>query len=204
LGLHTIQLSAALERQGDTLVSTSLRPCGFMRLRGPFAGPEALMAVPEMDGVKLLAEPPIQATLGLADLLRSPPRVQPLRQIVPDLLRYVLAFTARDVVTIFVTPPHPLLGGTTIGIMTPEGDSACFIGADAASDHAVPALIEYGAATAALTVEQSIGAWRALGKPTLAHWRMRLIPADGAALAAHPKAFAFPKGQWIVEMSANA
>jgi protein-L-isoaspartate(D-aspartate) O-methyltransferase len=203
LGLHTIQLSAAFEQQGEAFVSTSLRPCGFMRLRGPFAGPETLSAIPGMEGMKLLAEPPIQVSPHLADLLRSPARVQQLHQIIPDLLRYVLAFTARDVVTLFATPPHPLLGGSAIGIMTPEGDSACFIGSEATTDHAVPALVEYGAATAALAVEHSIHTWRILGRPALAQWRMRLLPTNGAVLAAHPYTFIFPKDLWVVELSVN-
>lgn len=40
-----VQASVAFRKHGDRLVSESVRPCGFMRLRGPNAGPEALVTV---------------------------------------------------------------------------------------------------------------------------------------------------------------
>jgi protein-L-isoaspartate(D-aspartate) O-methyltransferase len=49
-----MQYSVAFERAGDHLESVSICPCGFMRLRGAFAGPEAL--VPLGRGTGALAE----------------------------------------------------------------------------------------------------------------------------------------------------
>ncbi len=40
-----LQLSVAFVRRADGLVSLSLHDCGFMRLRGPHAGPDAIVAV---------------------------------------------------------------------------------------------------------------------------------------------------------------
>ncbi len=40
LDLHGVQRSVAFVRDGDHWTSDSARPCGFMRMRGPFAGPE--------------------------------------------------------------------------------------------------------------------------------------------------------------------
>jgi protein-L-isoaspartate(D-aspartate) O-methyltransferase len=45
LDLGGVQLSVALERQGDTWRSVSAVPCGFMRLRGPAAGPERTVSL---------------------------------------------------------------------------------------------------------------------------------------------------------------
>ena len=42
LDLHGVQRSVAFERGGDHWTSLSARPCGFMRMRGPFAGPERI------------------------------------------------------------------------------------------------------------------------------------------------------------------
>lgn len=42
-----MQFSIAFERVAGHLESRSLRPCGFMRLRGAFAGPETLIAIGE-------------------------------------------------------------------------------------------------------------------------------------------------------------
>ena len=40
LDLRGVQRSVAFERAGDHWTSRSAMPCGFMRMRGPFAGPE--------------------------------------------------------------------------------------------------------------------------------------------------------------------
>ncbi|MER6950515.1 methyltransferase, FxLD system [Nonomuraea sp. NPDC000554] len=40
LDLRGVQVSVAFEREGDHLTSRTVVPCGFMRMRGPFAGPE--------------------------------------------------------------------------------------------------------------------------------------------------------------------
>ncbi|MGN9842022.1 methyltransferase, FxLD system [Nonomuraea sp. H19] len=42
LDLRGVQVSVAMERAGDHWVSRSVAPCGFMRMRGPSAGPEVL------------------------------------------------------------------------------------------------------------------------------------------------------------------
>jgi protein-L-isoaspartate(D-aspartate) O-methyltransferase len=48
----------AFERRGDRLVSRSVDPCGFMRLRGPHAGPERY--VPIGDWLAILETPTVQ------------------------------------------------------------------------------------------------------------------------------------------------
>lgn len=40
LDLRGVQRTVAFERDGDHWTSRSAQPCGFMRMRGPFAGPE--------------------------------------------------------------------------------------------------------------------------------------------------------------------
>jgi protein-L-isoaspartate(D-aspartate) O-methyltransferase len=65
-----VQATVAFRRVGERLVSQSVRPCGFMRLRGPHAGPESyatidgwIVCIDGDEGVpvdairKLLAEP---------------------------------------------------------------------------------------------------------------------------------------------------
>lgn len=202
LALHTVQLSVALDRQGETLLSASMRPCGFMRLRGPFAGPERLIELPATTGMKLLAEPPFAGTERLAALLTTPPRLRPLNVLNVELLRYTLAFMGQAVVTLFTTPAHPQLGTNTVGVIMPEGDAACFLGIDASRERHVPVLVEFGAATATQRVEKTLGLWRQMGKPALNQWQLRLHPPGGFVAAARSHAFIFPKGDWIAELSA--
>jgi protein-L-isoaspartate(D-aspartate) O-methyltransferase len=45
LDVRGSQLSVAFERDGDRWVSRSIAPCGFMRMRGPHAGPERIMVL---------------------------------------------------------------------------------------------------------------------------------------------------------------
>ncbi|MFI7127258.1 methyltransferase, FxLD system [Nonomuraea sp. NPDC050153] len=45
LDLRGVQVSVALERAGDHWASRSVAPCGFMRMRGAFAGPEAVVVL---------------------------------------------------------------------------------------------------------------------------------------------------------------
>ncbi|MGP3917819.1 methyltransferase, FxLD system [Nonomuraea sp. 10N515B] len=45
LDLRGVQVSVAMERENGHWVSRSVAPCGFMRMRGPFAGPEVIIVL---------------------------------------------------------------------------------------------------------------------------------------------------------------
>lgn len=45
LDLRGVQVSVAMEREDGHWVSRSVAPCGFMRMRGPFAGPEVIIVL---------------------------------------------------------------------------------------------------------------------------------------------------------------
>jgi methyltransferase of FxLD system len=202
LALHTLQVSAALERHGAELHSTALRPCGFIRLRGPFAGPEVIVALPALPEVKLLAEPPLPPTGAVAHLLRTPARIRHLALPHPDSVRYALACLAGPVVTLFATPAHPPLGASAVGLITPEGDSACFLAWEYAGAHATLRQVEYGAATAGIMMEQVIEQWQALGYAQLDTWQLTLHPRTHAITppAATPTTYWLPKEHWWVEV----
>ncbi len=201
LALHTVQLSAALDRRGDLLCSASLRACGFIRLRGAFAGPELFFTPEETRHLKVLAEPPVPPAGRLAALLASPSRVLPLDPSAPlDGLRYALAFMESHVATLFASPPHPLLGQNALGILAPEGDSACFLAWDAGCRIA-PQRVEYGAATAGLAMERVVERWYDLGKPTLDDWQLTLHPHDYEnAPPAEAGSFWIEKAYWRAEL----
>ncbi|MFC4120796.1 methyltransferase domain-containing protein [Nonomuraea zeae] len=85
LDLRGVQASVAMERSGGHWVSRSVVPCGFMRMRGPFAGPEVnvvLRADPMLmlslpgpreigDVLGALEAPPVQAGTEVAGLPSS-------------------------------------------------------------------------------------------------------------------------------------
>ncbi|GAA3082143.1 methyltransferase, FxLD system [Streptosporangium carneum] len=67
LDLCGVQRSVALEREGAHWVSRSVVPCGFMRMRGPFAGPETILVLDR--GTDLTISLPGAAEIG--DLLKA-------------------------------------------------------------------------------------------------------------------------------------
>ncbi|UBU17552.1 methyltransferase domain-containing protein [Nonomuraea gerenzanensis] len=56
LDLRGVQVSAAMERDGERWVSRSVAPCGFMRMRGSFTGTEAVV-VARQDPMLMLMLP---------------------------------------------------------------------------------------------------------------------------------------------------
>ncbi len=196
LAIHTVQISAALERHDQTLVSTSLQPCGFMRLRGPLAGPEIFATLPETPHVRLLAEPPLPDLARIAALFKTTPRKRALADAQCAALRIVLAFMSTEIVSLLAHPPHPALGYHATGILTADGDSACVIAGDAGQTP--PALLEYGTASAAQHFERVVGAWRVIGCPPLNRWNMTFRPKEATAPPQRPAFCIIPKEHWDI------
>lgn len=69
------QASVAFRKEGQHLHSVMVEPCGFMRLRGPNAGPEAY--VPVQGWFVSLDEPSPEPVAALLELLQTDPRVEP-------------------------------------------------------------------------------------------------------------------------------
>lgn len=76
-----LQVSIAFHREGDRLRSVSVAPCGFMRLRGPHAGPERYVKVYDWDAT--LEGPGDEEIAILRDVCREPPRSEPAPPLLP-------------------------------------------------------------------------------------------------------------------------
>jgi protein-L-isoaspartate(D-aspartate) O-methyltransferase len=72
LDLHGVQRTVAFEIDGDHWTSKSARPCGFMRMRGPFAGPERTYQVSPTVTLNLPHDRAVDPD-ALADVLAEPP-----------------------------------------------------------------------------------------------------------------------------------
>jgi protein-L-isoaspartate(D-aspartate) O-methyltransferase len=70
-----IQYSIAFEQAGDHLDSVSVLPCGFMRLRGAFAGPETIVPLGSRTGMLAESDPRPANAEDLESLLVQPGRV---------------------------------------------------------------------------------------------------------------------------------
>jgi len=84
-----VQVSAALVREDERLRSHSIRPCGFMRLRGPHAGRDAFIVVPGWADRIRDATPEPQWAASLEDA--TPQRVRMLRELLTGSVRAVPA-----------------------------------------------------------------------------------------------------------------
>jgi protein-L-isoaspartate(D-aspartate) O-methyltransferase len=69
-----IQYSIAFEQAGDHLDSVSVLPCGFMRLRGAFAGPETIVPLGRRTGMLAESDPRPADAETLESLLAQPGR----------------------------------------------------------------------------------------------------------------------------------
>ena len=67
-----IQYSIAFEQAGDHLDSVSVLPCGFMRLRGAFAGPETVVPLGPRTGMLAESDPRPADAEDLESLLAQP------------------------------------------------------------------------------------------------------------------------------------
>lgn len=197
LAMHTVQICMALTRQGATLITASLQPCGFMRLRGPFAGPETMQSLPENEGMRLLAEPPAPPVVQLGALLQTTPRTRQLTDVQTIHLRFALALMDKPLLSLLASSLHPTLGQHATGIITPEGDSACWIVLDG-TEGTRPLLVEYGAATAALQLDAFIDEWRALGQPSLNRWQLTCYPKGQGPTLIPPRAYLITKDYWDI------
>ncbi|TDV51957.1 methyltransferase, FxLD system [Actinophytocola oryzae] len=74
LDLRGVQRTVAFEVDGDHWTSLSAQPCGFMRMRGPFAGPERSFLVGETVTLSLPEDRDVDAA-ALADVLAEAPAV---------------------------------------------------------------------------------------------------------------------------------
>jgi protein-L-isoaspartate(D-aspartate) O-methyltransferase len=111
LSLNGPQVSVAFEAAGDHLASVSIKDCGFMRLRGAFAGPETT--------IKLGPEP------GLA-LNFAHERVCDAEAVYASL-----AGPALDRATDVVVTPGEVWGGLNLWLATREPE-LCTLGAEGA------------------------------------------------------------------------
>src|SRR5262245_2355357 len=74
IDLHGVQRTVAFEPDGDHWTSLSAQPCGFMRMRGAFAGPERNYRISATVTLSLPEDRAVDPE-ALADVLTEPPTV---------------------------------------------------------------------------------------------------------------------------------
>lgn len=203
LSLNITQRSIAFDRVGDELVSRSVYDCGFMRLRGAFAGPprqvqplgpdEALLLTSEA-GESLAAEPLYAALIGPA--IETATGVRVLQREVFGGLFLWLALHERGYCGVSALASMADRGyvpcllhwsGECASSGMVDGDSIALLAPPRASDGGPdPAerfdlfIRGYGARAAEVSrrLSQHVRDWDAAGRPASEGLRIRALPSQ--------------------------
>lgn len=179
--LEGLQYSAAFHPQPDgTLYSEDNRPCGFVRLRGAFAGPDVQVRVGSSGALVLHSSDAAQIDpVALHLLLSSDAESGHLGYTLTpnDFTQSFLPFA------ILHLPDHLIFASYAVhseqqpygiegqGFALLMQGSACFIPLRGQGR-----AYSFGAADAFLTAQDVIAAWDASKRPNVEQLRMRLIP----------------------------
>lgn len=199
IDLHGVQRTVAFELDGDHWTSRSAQPCGFMRMRGPFAGPErnyrisatVTLSLPEDRAVDpdaladVLAEPPTVVATGTAPTVTQlfdglslwlavrEPRWCALSEVAGDddapLLRAAPLAAPESVVT------AGILGDDGVAVLSRKDGELAVLG--------------YGNDAVAGDLLTHVRAWESAGRPG----------TDGLRIDAYPAGVSAPDGDFVIE-----
>jgi protein-L-isoaspartate(D-aspartate) O-methyltransferase len=198
IDLHGVQRSVAFEREGDHWTSQSTRPCGFMRMRGPFAGPERVYKLSPVVSLSLPQAREVDTDAVAAVLTEQPAEVgtgaEPTMDEIYDGLGLWLAVREPRccAVSEVVGDDRPLLRDAplrvpesvaTIGILGDDGIALLGKANDELTVHA------YGNDSVADDLVAHVRAWDAAGKPG----------TEGLRIDAYPAGVPVPDGEVVLE-----
>lgn len=170
------QICVALERAGDELRSRSVRGCGFMRLRGAFAGPETFAALDE-DGRRTI---PVEnerdpAVDRIRSLLSIEPRVEAVEFDWSEAAskRWNL-FGAMGLLRADVWPLWDEEEGASWLVVT--GDGIARMAAESE-----PILHVHGSESARDALVELLTAWDDLGRPGVTEVKVTCVPRGHAS-----------------------
>jgi|GEM_PF-1639546 len=197
LAIQTMQFSIGWDKHGTILQKDSIIPCGFMRLRGSFTGAEKTLMLPGMEGTRLLLEGVPLPSLGIiAALFHTLPRITSININQAEELRSLLVFTGNNVASFTSANQHPQLGIHAVGIILPEGDSACFV----AIVDDVAALVEYGLPKAGHQMAIMLASLAERPPAPLRQWPLSMVPiTTEIGAVATTRSIFLPKHHWIIQ-----
>ena len=198
LDLHGVQRSVAFEPVGDHWTSRSAQPCGFMRMRGSFAGPERSYRVSDTVTLSLPEGRAVDPD-ALADVLTEPPAVvgtgtaPTVPQLFDGLSLWLAVREPRwctlsevaggDVPLLRAAPMAGVESSVTAGIL---GDDGVAVLSRADGELTV---LGYGNDAVAGDLLGHVRAWESAGRPG----------TDGLRVDAYPAGVAAPDGDFVLE-----
>jgi protein-L-isoaspartate(D-aspartate) O-methyltransferase len=180
LDLRGVQVSVAMERADGHWASGPVAPCGFMRMRGPDAGPEVLRVLRRDPELMLGLPGPREIGDVLAALGAVPTEIAtgvgepaPGRVIGMGVPLWLALYEPRWCVLSGQTPAGPQI---TAGIV--DGDGIAVLAAEGvlvARGHGD------GGARLAADLAGHVAAWDEAGRPEVADLRVTAYPGQAAA-----------------------
>lgn len=177
-----LQYSAAFHLQPDgTLYSENNRPCGFVRLRGAFAGPEVQMRVMSGNSLVLHSSETAHIDSAALHLLLSADAESGYlgytltpTDFTQSLLPFALLHLPEHLIfaSYIVQSEQQPYGIEGQGFAILMQGSACFVPLRGQGR-----VYSFGSADAFLATQDLIAAWNAADRPPVEQMRMRLIPA---------------------------
>jgi protein-L-isoaspartate(D-aspartate) O-methyltransferase len=201
LDLGGVQRTVAFERDGDHWTSRSARPCGFMRMRGPSAGPEknyrlgatVTLSLPQDRAVdpaalaEVLAGPPVATGTGTEPTARQLYDGLSLWLSVREPRWCTLSEEVGSDPLVLRNPPLTVPKSVaTVGIL---GDDGVALLSRADGELTV---LGYGDEAVAGDLLAHVLAWDAAGRPG----------TDGLRIDAYPSGSAFPGGDFVLNKGA--
>lgn len=197
LDLHGVQRAVAFELAGDHWTSRSAAPCGFMRMRGAFAGPERNYRVNATVTLSLPVDRAVDRE-ALADVLTESPTVvgtgvaPTARQLFDGLSLWLaiheprwcaLSEVAGDAAPVLRDAPLPAPEATvTAGIL---GDDGVAVFSMTSGELTV---LAYGNDAVAGDLLAHVRAWESAGRPG----------TEGLRIDAYPGGVTAPEGEFMI------
>ncbi len=190
LWFHTLQFSISFVKTDEGLLkSRSIRPCGFMRLRGAFAGPETYL---EIDGITVGLEDSSQLDVeGLRRLLETPPRDHSLPELLPPENRGLIDYLALQREALISLADHErqkLDCEYAFGLLDGAESMALLVLDPRDWRQLTPIVRIYGEESAFLRLRQLAEEWEAHGRPRL----------EQATIIAAPVGSSLTMGQIVI------
>lgn len=198
LDLHGVQRTVAFELDGDHWTSTNAQPCGFMRMRGPFAGPEKNYRVSDSVTLSLPADRAVDPE-ALADVLTEPPTVigtgtaPSVSQLFDGLSLWLAVreprwcalseMAGRETPLLRDAPLSAPESTVTAGVLGDDGVAVL------SRKDGELTVLGYGNDAVANDLLAHIQAWESAGRPG----------TDGLRIDAYPAGVTAPDGEFVIE-----
>jgi protein-L-isoaspartate(D-aspartate) O-methyltransferase len=198
IDLHGVQRAVAFELDGDHWTSRSAQPCGFMRMRGSFAGPERNYRVGETVTLSLPKDRAVDPD-AIADVLTEPPTVvgtgtaPTVNQLFDGLSLWLAVREPRwcalsevaggDAPLLLDAPLSAPESVVTAGILGDDGVAVL------SRRNGELTVLGYGNDTVAGDLLTHVQSWESAGRPG----------TDGLRIDAYPAGVTAPDGEFVIE-----